>query len=52
LFDAWKLDVYFELSNATNRGNVESVQYAPDYRSRDDITSLPLVPSLGVRGSF
>lgn len=52
LFDRWKLDLYLELNNATNRANIESIQYSDDYRERDDITSLPLTPSLGVRGSF
>jgi hypothetical protein len=52
IFDRWKLDLYLELNNATNRANIESIQYSDDYRERDDITSLPLTPSLGVRGSF
>lgn len=52
VFDTWSLELYFELNNATNRRNIESIQYAEDYRSRDDITSFPLTPSLGVRGAF
>ncbi|MCC6623612.1 MAG: TonB-dependent receptor [Deltaproteobacteria bacterium] len=52
VFDDWRLDLYLELNNATNRRNIESVQYASDYQSRDDIESLPLTPSLGIRGSF
>lgn len=52
LFDDWKLDLYLEVSNATNRENIEAIFYSDDYRSRDDITSLPLTPSLGIRGSF
>jgi TonB family protein len=52
LFDRWRLETYLELNNATNRANIESVQYSDDYRRREDITSLPLTPSLGVRGAF
>ena len=52
LFDDWRLDLYLEVNNASNRANIEAIQYADDYRSRDDITSLPLTPSLGIRGSF
>jgi hypothetical protein len=52
VFDTWRLELYLELNNATNRANIESIQYSDDYRRRDDITSLPLTPSLGVRGSF
>ncbi len=52
VFDTWQLDLYLELNNATNRGNIEQIQYSDDYQRRDDITSLPLTPSLGLRGSF
>lgn len=52
LFETWRLDLYLELNNATNRANIESIQYSDDYTRRDDITSLPLTPSLGIRGSF
>ncbi len=52
IFDAWRLDLYLELNNATNRANIESVQYSDDFRRREDITSLPLTPSIGIRGSF
>lgn len=52
LFDDWRLNLYLELNNTTNRANIESVQYTDDFRSRDDITGLPLLPSLGIRGSF
>ncbi len=52
IFDDWRLDLYLEVNNASNRANIEAIQYADDYRSRDDITSLPLTPSLGIRGSF
>lgn len=52
VFDLWRLAVYLELNNATNRANIESVGWSEDYTRRDDITSLPLTPSLGIRGSF
>ena len=52
LFDTWKLDLYFELSNATNRRNIEAIGYSDDFRERDDIQSLPIIPGLGLRGSF
>jgi len=52
LFDTWKLDLYLELNNATNQANTEAIGYTDDFRERDDIESLPLIPSLGVRASF
>ena len=51
-FDTWSLGAYVEVSNVTNRANVEAVGYNYDYSRRADITSLPIVPSLGVRASF
>ena len=52
VFDTWALKLYLELNNATNRENIEQVGYNYDYSAREDITSLPLVPSLGLRASF
>ena len=52
IFDLWRLALYLELNNATNRANIESIGYSDDYQRRNDITSLPLTPSLGIRGSF
>jgi len=52
LFDTWRLQLYLELNNATNRANVEAVGYSRDFTRREDIESLPITPSIGVRGSF
>lgn len=52
VFDRWRLEVYLELNNATNRANIEAIRYADDYLERADITSLPITPSLGIRGRF
>ncbi len=51
-FDDWRLNAYLELNNATNRSNIEQLSYSDDYSERQDITSLPITPSLGLRGSF
>jgi hypothetical protein len=52
IFDSWRLVTYLEVNNATNRTNIEQVGYNYNYTERQDIESLPLVPSFGVRGSF
>lgn len=52
VFDVWQLELYLELSNATNRGNIEQVGYNYDYSAREDIVGLPILPSLGVRASW
>ena len=52
VFNNWKLKLYLELQNATNQQNTEFVNYTYDYRERDDVAGLPIIPSLGIRGSF
>ena len=51
-FDTWSISAYLDVQNVLNAENVEATQY--DYRFRDSapITSLPLVPSLGLKGTF
>ena len=52
VFDDWSLKLYLELSNATNRANIEQVGYSFDYSTRSDIVGLPIVPGLGIRATF
>lgn len=51
-FETWQLEWYLELNNATNRQNVEFVSYTYDYSERQDVTGLPITPSLGLRAKF
>lgn len=51
-FDTWRLIAYLELNNVTNRANVEQVGYNYDYSERQDVESLPIIPSLGLRVAF
>ncbi|RMH42509.1 MAG: TonB family protein [Deltaproteobacteria bacterium] len=52
LYDTWSFGVYLDVLNVLNIENVEATQY--DYRYRDSapITSVPFVPTLGIRGRF
>ena len=52
VFESWSLKVYLEFQNATNQQNVEFMNYSYDYRKEEPVTGLPLIPSLGIRGSF
>jgi len=52
VFKSWIFAVYIDLSNVTNRGNVEAFSYSYDYTRRSTITGLPILPSLGLRASF
>jgi hypothetical protein len=47
--DLWILTAYFELNNVYNRKNVEGVAYSYDYRSKEYIRGLPILPTFGIR---
>ena len=52
LFDSWKLGVFLEVLNATNRQNVVGRSYSDDYSQAVDITGTPIIPNLGVQATF
>lgn len=47
-----KLDVWLEVQNVTNQENGEEYVYSADYRRRDTIRSLPILPAIGLRWTF
>ena len=51
-FEAWQLSAYLDVQNVYNHENVEATQY--DYRFEDSvpITGIPILPTLGVRGTW
>lgn len=52
-FDSFKLGAYLDLINAYNRSNPDFMDYSYDKtESRPVSGSLPIVPSLGIRGEF
>jgi hypothetical protein len=51
----WKRVVfttYLDVQNVYNRQNAEFVNYAYDYSAFDNIPSLPIIPSLGMKLEF
>lgn len=53
VFSTFTLGVYLDLINAYNRINPDFFEYNFDFsRSREQTGSLPIVPSLGIRGEF
>jgi TonB family protein len=52
LFDTWSLGLYLDVQNVFNRTNVEAYQYDYRYRERAPVSSVPFLPTLGVRGSW
>jgi len=52
VFNRWMLSLYLDVQNVTNRKNPERVLYNYDYSERTYINSLPVLPTLGIRGEF
>jgi TonB family protein len=52
LFENWSLGLYIDVINATNRKNTEAVQYDYRYRESSPVTSFPILPTLGVKGTW
>jgi TonB family protein len=51
-FNGWTLDVYLDVINAYNQGNVEAYSYNYNATRRTPTTGLPFLPSIGVRGEL
>jgi TonB family protein len=52
LFDSWKLTGFLDLANVYNRRNPEGYSYSYDYRQREVLGGLPILPSFGIKGEF
>jgi hypothetical protein len=52
LFKLWSISAYLDVINATNRENYEGIDYDYRYRESTPITSFPILPTIGVRGSW
>ena len=46
------LKMYLEVINALNRNNPSGYDYSPDYSNREEVYHLPMIPSVGIQGSF
>lgn len=51
-FKTWQLSAYLDVQNVYNNGNVEALQYNFNYTSRQYVTGLPILPSIGLRGEM
>jgi hypothetical protein len=51
-FDRWRLSLYLEVINVYNATNPEALVYNFDFTVARPVSSLPLLPVLGVRGDF
>jgi hypothetical protein len=52
LYERWSLGLYLDIINVTNRKNVEAVQYDYRFRQSSPVTSFPILPTLGLRGTW
>ncbi|MFH1129985.1 MAG: hypothetical protein V1754_01535 [Pseudomonadota bacterium] len=52
LFRLWRLSLYLDVQNVYNAKNPEATLYDYRYRESAPLRGLPIVPSLGIRGSF
>ncbi|MCA2958863.1 MAG: TonB-dependent receptor plug domain-containing protein [Silvanigrellales bacterium] len=52
LYDTWKLRLYLEVLNVTNRANVVGRRNSPDFSETQDVTGAPTIPTFGVIASF
>ena len=51
-FSGWKLGAFLELLNTYNRRNLLDYRYSDDYKTRDDINQLPILPYFGITAEF
>jgi hypothetical protein len=52
LYERWSLGLYLDVINVANFQNVEAIEYDYRYRESAPVTSFPILPTLGVRGTW
>ena len=51
-FKKWRLKAFLDVQNVYMHPAAYSYQYSYDYSQREAMETLPILPSLGVRGEF
>ncbi len=52
VFKAWKLGIYLEVQNVYYHKNPEGIVYNYDYSKMGYLSALPILPVLGIKGTF
>lgn len=52
LYNTWSLGLYLDVINVANFENVEAIEYDYRYRESAPVTSFPILPTLGLRGTW
>lgn len=51
-FKLWELSAYLDIQNIYNHANTEGLDYNFNYTTRQNVSGLPILPSVGLRGEF
>ena len=49
---SWQFSAYLDVQNVYSNQNVEGLQYNFNYTSRQYVTGIPILPSIGLRGEM
>jgi TonB family protein len=52
LYNNWSLGLYLDIQNLFNVDNVEAIQYDYRYRASAPVTSIPFLPTIGIKGKW
>jgi len=52
IYDTWILSYYLDIQNIFNQKNIEGVDYSYDFKQRQDVSGLGILPTFGVKGEF
>ena len=52
VFNNWRIGAYLDILNVLNVENHEALQYDYRYREQAPVTSVPFVPTIGVKGQW
>ena len=51
-FEGWKLEAYLDITNVYAHAKLINYSYNFDYSERSAITEVPILPALGLRGTY
>jgi TonB family protein len=51
-WESFRLDLYLDIQNVYYQENVETIGYNYDFTQRTDVTGLPIIPAIGIKGEF
>ncbi|MCX5742193.1 MAG: TonB-dependent receptor [Proteobacteria bacterium] len=52
LFERWSLEAFLDVINTTYQKNVETTQYDYRFRQSSPVTGFPILPTLGIKGTW